>query len=117
MGAGRFSLPEGLKGAWFDIGKYGEKAHGETLRIFGAHFAGIAGEPEYGAVRIFKREADQTNKAGGVRTTDEDRLEMQSLTFRELAHHSSISGPIDVEAPGMPPVEDMLSLLRLTRKP
>lgn len=116
MGAGKFALAQGLKGAWFDIGKYGRNAHGETLRIFDAHFEGIAREEDFGAVRIFKREDDQSNKFGGVRTTDDDREKMQSLTFRELAQHSTISGPIDVEAPGMPPVEDMLSLLRLTRK-
>lgn len=115
MGAGKFSLPEGLRGSWFDIGKYGKKAHGTRLNIHDADFVGIAKEEDFGPVRIFKREDDQTNKFGGKRTSEEERVEARMLTIRELADHSGISGPIDVTADGMPPVEDMLALLALTR--
>ncbi len=116
---GNVNTPQGLKGDWFDIGKYGKQKHLEQLRISHAEFEGIAGEKEAGAVRVFKREMDQSNKFNNPSpTSDAHRLEAQRVAFWELAQASVGSGsPIDVTAEGMPPITDMLALLTLTRKP
>jgi hypothetical protein len=81
---GSAMTPKGLKGAWFDIGKYGKDKHSSQLNLPSTEFVGIANEAESGAVRIFKREMDQTNKGGGTPTTDEHRLEMQRVALAEL---------------------------------
>lgn len=81
---GSSMTPKGLKGGWFDIGKYGKARHAKDLGISGTDFVGIAEEEEAGAVRVFKREADQTNKSGNTPTTDEERLEVQRVALSEL---------------------------------
>jgi len=112
-----FALPQGLKGDWFDIGNNGKAKHESQLGIMGATFEGILEDEKcYGPIRIFKREDDQTNKSDKFRTTDEQRLKMQELTFSELAQASVKEGGIDVTAEGMPPITDMLELLSLTKK-
>ena len=75
----------GLRSAWFDIGPYGASIHKSELLIADAGFTGIDGA-DYGPIRIFKREWDQTNKQGNqTPTTDGDRDKMFVETMKELA--------------------------------
>lgn len=112
-----YSLKEGLKGNWLDLSENGKAKHGELLGILGATFEGIEGRESFGPLRNFKREDDQTNKASGQATTDEERLKMQRDTFRELASASLEEDAVDVTAPDMPSIKSMLELLRLSKKP
>lgn len=69
---------------WFDIGTPGRAKHESEYGISDAEFDGIAGEKCYGPIRIFKREDDQTNKAGGTRTSDSDRQALHAIALAEL---------------------------------
>ena len=118
-GAGKgtwVDLPEGLRGDWIDIGREGKARHQDELQIHDAEFVGIAGEEGYGPFRIFKREEDQTNRAGNIRTTAEDRHEMKQLTLRELREAAS-AGSLPAEDEGGIPsssaIEDLLTRAEL----
>jgi hypothetical protein len=117
MGGKDTDLKDSLKGAWFDVGKYGTAQHGEA-GIFNTAFKGIANEDECGAVRVFKREMDQTNKPGRVAylTTDKQREDIQQEAFWEMAQASLGDGsPVDVTVEGTP-VKELLELLELTKR-
>ncbi len=81
-----------IKDVWFDVGKYGKDQHAR-LGVFNADVVGIADEPEYGPFRIFKREDDQSNKHGGVSTTDEERQAAIRMARLELARAPALVHP------------------------
>jgi hypothetical protein len=98
---------------FLDIGMQGRADHVKLYQLANATVEGIAGESFYGPLRIFKKESDQTNKSGG-NTSEEERVALRDLAFRELAQ-ASMQDEIDVTAKGMPPVADMLELLDRTK--
>lgn len=88
----------GLRGRWFDIGPYGKARHARDLHIADAKFEGIDGE-DYGPIRIFKREWDQTNKSSNsTPTTDKDRDRMFVAAMKDLVMLGKGSGlPSDLK--------------------
>ena len=81
---GNARTEKGLKGTWYDVGKYDKVKQFSGVLFDDAKFVGIAGEKEAGAIRVFKRESDQTNKSGNTPTTDEERVEMRRVALLGL---------------------------------
>jgi hypothetical protein len=105
------SLALGWKKDFMDIGKNGKKQHKDQLYISNADCIGIANEKSYGPLRIFKRESDQTNSNPSERTTPQEVIKAYRLTISEIAT-ASLGSLVNVTEIGMPPINDLLELLR-----
>jgi catechol-2,3-dioxygenase len=108
------SLGNKVKIKYLDIGVVGKTDHQNTYALYDADVEGVAGEQYYGPLRIFKKAGDQSNASAADRTTEAEQKAMRDLTFRELAQASIGDGPVDVTAQGMPPISDLLALMKKT---